>query len=56
MKIGMCHIPLCLASYYSSFKVCDIMKRHTENKNTHVCIEMYGVAHFLELISSEGPW
>ena len=59
MMNGMCDLVIFrlvkLLQGFKNIEVCDIMKRHTENKDTHVCIEMYGIACFLELIFSEGP-
>ena len=60
MKSGMCDLViLCFVQLLQpdlNIAVCDIIKRHTGNKDTRLCIEMYEVACFLELTSSEGPW
>ena len=51
VKVGMCDLVISSAwfSFYRSFNNLQFYitshMRHNRNKNTDVCIEMYGVAH-----------
>ena len=55
-KVGMCYLVIFrfvyLLQQFQNIVVSDIIKCHTVNKDTRVCIKMYGVARGF---SSEGP-
>lgn len=45
-----------LLQQFQNIVVSDIIKRHTVNKDIHVCIEMHGVAHGFPVREiGEGP-